>query len=59
MTLSEILEYVFDWKEATSPFCPFCDGASDYVGAVGNHDHFRCKNCGYEHSRFVGTEEAK
>lgn len=30
--------------------CSQCDGELCYLGTLGNRDHFRCRQCGWEES---------
>lgn len=41
--------------EPEPPECPACGGESAVLGGLGNLTHFRCRNCGIDHSTTAGA----
>ena len=45
-------------EESPAPECPTCGGPSNVLGSLGNRKHFKCRNCGMQHST-VPPKDAK
>ena len=39
-----------DYLESEGGQCPMCGGSSTMLGQLGNRVHYRCRNCGMDHS---------
>jgi hypothetical protein len=46
-------EDIDNWPSLDELFpalCPTCEGPSNFLGKLGNREHFRCRNCGMDWS---------
>ena len=46
-----------DEGDDTEGQCPSCGGPSTELGNLGDRKHFRCRNCGQEHSKTASADE--
>src|SRR5271166_2691255 len=45
-----------DYLESEGGQCPMCGGSSTMLGQLGNRVHYRCRNCGADHSHDFGEK---